>query len=177
MLEVRLFFAFALILSSTSSLAKNFSAEGKEFSFDLPSTWREAKNLYGVPLSLLAPVQPNNSRAVILVTPTPLEKIRFGKEFVQSFDKNYQEGRLAWLKEEGGAARSFEASKLESWPGVKEVMSSGYEYQLGVKSFIERSFYIGCEADFYHVKVLVNEGNRSQLAESIDIVRSFKCLK
>lgn len=130
------------------------------------------KDLYGIPVTLLGPVEPGSPRAVIQIIPTPIKEIKVEASHAQKFGEDYGEGRKKWIEEQNGEI-------LELLPGKFDDgrLSSGVSYKINNKRYLERTTYIPCPKQLYHLKIVLNFESLKALNESEDIVRSFNCAK
>ena len=155
---------------ATSVAAKSISYKESRFSVDVPKNWREVKDLYGIPVTLLGPSVSPKPRAVVQIIPTPLPHGEMKKEDAKKFGEDYAEGRKRWLKEQGGEL-------LELLPGSYQEnrLMAGVSYKLNQKRYLERTYYVNCPKQLYHLKIVLNFENLDSLKESEEIVRSFAC--
>lgn len=164
--------AILLLLNFTaaSASAKSLFYKDDKFSIDVPKKWREVKDLYGIPVTLLGPSVSPKPRAVVQVIPTSLPHGEMKKEDEKKFGEDYAEGRKRWVKEQGGEI-------LELLPGKYEDnrLMAGVSYKLNQKRYLERTYYVNCPKKLYHLKIVLNFENLDSLKESEEIVRSFSC--
>ena len=148
----------------------SFAVFAKDFSIQLPEGWREVKDLYGIPVTLLGPSVAPKPRAVIQVIPTKLPPAKMNHTEAVAFGIKYAEGRKNWMKDQEGEIFEILPGKFE---GNRFV--AGVSYRLNQKNFIERTYYVNCPKEIFHLKIILNFENRDQLSQSESIVRSFSC--
>lgn len=151
--------------------AKNLSWKNIEFGINVPENWREVKDLYGIPVTLLGPSVSPKPRAIIQIIPTDLSPAKMNDTEAVAFGMKYAEGRRNWIKEQNGEIYELLPGKFE-----KNRLVAGVSYRLNQKSFIERTHYVNCAKRLFHVKIVLNYENRDQLSESESIARSFSCV-
>ncbi len=148
----------------------SFAVSAKEYSIKIPEGWREVKDLYGIPVTLLGPSVSPKPRAVIQIIPTNLPPAKMNDSEAVAFGMKYAEGRKLWIKEQDGEIYELVPGKFEN-----NRMVAGVSYRLNQKSYIERTHYVNCPKQIFHLKIILNYENREQLSESESVVRSFSC--
>ncbi len=151
-------------------MAKSVNWKDVNFKIDVPEKWREVKDLYGIPVTLLGPSVSPKPRAVIQVIPTDAPPAKMSDDEAKIFGEKYAEGRKEWIKDQNGEIYDIQAGKFE-----KDRLIAGVSYRLNQKSYLERTFYVNCKKRLVHLKIILNYENRDQLTESESIVRSFEC--
>lgn len=154
--------------------AKSLTWKADSFSIDVPNGWREVKDLYGIPVTILGPVE-NKTRAVVQVIPTPLKDVEIKAENAKAFGEKYAEGRRLWLKAQNGKLIELLAGRFETLKDGSKMLYAGVSYQMNQKAFIERTFYVRCPKKIFHLKIVQNFELVDQLDKSDAIVRSFQC--
>lgn len=165
---------FIFLVLPSSALSKSLVYKDQKFSIDVPEGWREVKDLYGIPVTILGPVQ-NQTRAVVQVIPTPLKEIDIKAENAKGFGEKYAEGRHRWLKEQNGQLIELQPGRFEVLKDGSKMLYAGVSYQMNKKAFIERTFYVSCPKKIFHLKVVQNFELVKELHKSEAIVRSFQC--
>lgn len=168
MARLLIFFIFCLSLQAAS--AKELSWNKIKFTVDVPDSWREVKDFYGIPVTLLGPSVSPKPRAVVQIIPTDLPPGKMNDVEAVAFGMKYGEGRKKWIAEQEGEL-------LELLPGKFEHgrLTAGVSYRINQKSYMERTYYVNCKKRMFHLKIVLNFENRDQLSESESIVRSFAC--
>lgn len=151
----------------------------KTYSFDIehPADWKEVKDMFGIPVTILGPYQTNESRPVIQIVPVAEKSIAFTDAEVKKWNDNHDRNSREWIKRNNG--------KLEKlWPGVLEKRKDGTQqlvgglaYQLNNLAFIEKIYYLSCPKNTWNFKILINQGSKEFLPIAEKIVGSFKCGK
>lgn len=166
----KVFFTFLLLLHAHSVWSASVTWKDQKFSISIPEGWREVKDFYGIPVTLLGPSVSPKPRAVIQIIPTDATSVKISPADAKVFGEKYAEGRKKWIEEQKGEIYELLPGKFE-----KDRLSTGFSYRLNKKSYIERTTYINCPKKLYHLKIILNFENRDQLNESENIVRSFAC--
>ena len=166
------FFIFFVLPSV--ALSKTLVWKDQRFAIDVPEGWREVKDLYGIPVTILGPVK-NQTRPVVQVIPTPLNAVEIKVENAKSFGEKYAEGRYKWLQAQRGKLIELLPGRFETLKDGSKMLYAGVSYQMNQKAFIERTFYVSCPKKIFHLKIVQNFELVNQLQESEAIVRSFQC--
>ena len=140
------------------------------YKINFSKEWKEVKDLYGIPVTLLGPSVTPKPRAVIQIIPTSSKPIPMKEEHAKAFGEKYAEGRKRWVTEQQGQI-------LEILPGNFDNgrLWTGVSYKIGVKRYLERTYFVNCSKNLYHLKIILNFENLDSLKESESIVRSFAC--
>lgn len=165
------FFSFGAYASSPTK----FKMKNGSISFLVPEKWENAKGLFGIQLMFLGPMKSEN-RPVVTVESTDFTGMHFDHEALEKNQKEYQEGREAWLKKyDGKSLEFFKYQKKELKPKVTD-HNIGYRFEIGANEFIEHSHYISCGSNLYHLKTLVRANEESANKASLEqILNSFNC--
>ena len=167
------------LFSLGSSPAQAVAIEYKthSFSIDFPKGWKEVRDFFGVPVSILGPFQTNQSRPVIQIVPTTQKAIEFTSAEVAKWNENHKANTEKWMSKHGGRLQSLVPGVVEVRKDGTRQLVGGLLYQLHAKSFIEKIYYISCPKGLYNIKILVNQGSKEFLQSAEKIVGSFKCGK
>ena len=167
----------ALFLSSLSwARVQTYTFDGKKFSVDLPKDWEGNKNLLGLPVSFIAPMQKDGTRPVVgLVTPGPKAKdVTFAKDPTEKALKEYKEMKTTWARDNAAKIADFlPPSEKKTKQG--RVLTLGYRYEKKGRRYTERNFYILCGKQFYFAVGLVSAPNESYTDDMDHILGSLKC--
>jgi hypothetical protein len=164
-----------LFLAYADAEAKTFSLKDATVKMDVPASWQVAKNLFGMPLTILGP-ESGGGRPVIVVTPLNMPNVTFDSESLKANENEYREGRQKWLEKMEGQAISFGHYELNRTPAGNEVHSMGFRYKLAGREFVEDSNYIRCKGNFYHVKTILHATHEAKFASVVQkAVKSFSC--
>jgi hypothetical protein len=163
----------AILLTPTLSLAKSYDIDGAKFSMPVKSGWQDPEDLFGMPLTILGPEQ-DGARPVITVTPTTVAPSFDSKKLAD--DREYKEGREAWLAKKGGKAIRYFPYAAEKWGKSVEVHSMGYEYTLNDHQFSEKTYFAMCKGKLFHLKSLIRQDQEKEFGEAVEAtVRGFTC--
>lgn len=162
-------FLFLLPISAT---AKAVKWKDVSFKIDVPENWREVKDLYGIPVTLLGPSVNPKPRAIVQIIPTDAPPTPMSQKDTVGFGEKYAEGRKKWISEQDGEI-------LEILPGKfsEGKLHSGVSYRLNKKSYTERTYFVNCPKKLFHLKIVLNFENRDELETCESIVRSFACIE
>lgn len=169
---------FFLSLFLTHAAWGNVISYGEHrFEISYPADWKEVKDFFGIPVTLLGPFQKNDARPVIQIIPTKTPPMKMTQEELLEFNKNYESGRKKWVGKNNGKLFEVEKAKLTEDKKGYKILSAGVSYQVNFKSYIEKTFYINCPKNLFNLKIVLNKGNKDFLPKALEIVRSFECGK
>ncbi len=151
---------------------KNFS-----FSIDHPSDWKEVKDFFGVPVTILGPYQKNETRPLVQIIPIGKKGLGLTGPEVKKWNQNHQKNSRAWLEKHGGELQSIWDGKVETKKDGSKQIVAGLTYQLKTKAYYEKIYYVSCPNGFYNLKVLVNQGSKEFVKPAEKIAESFSCGK
>jgi hypothetical protein len=165
-----------LFLFSFHSFAKTETVEmakNKKITLDLNDDWEFVKDLFGVPLTVLGPWE-NESRPVILYTPTGVNSDKFPEEEFQKIFLDFRKEKEAWVKSLSGKLVSFEPMTTIKFKNAHGHYI-GAEFIIDDITFSERSFYLFCKKELYSIKWSLRDEHKKYLPELQRIVESFQC--
>jgi hypothetical protein len=173
---------FAVLISApfgASGSDRRFELrEGGRVILDIPEGWLAAPDYLGLPLVVLGPEvsDPAEGRPVISVTPTGKKLASLAPVELEKSQKEYQDGRRAWLAKSQGSVVDFKPLKRERWaPGI-ESSSIGYRYRIASREFEETAYYVVCDGELYHLKSLTRKKQGREIASQVErTLRSFRC--
>lgn len=174
-MNAHLFLTIFCLFVSASAWTKSFVIDGSKFSLDVPKEWKESKDLFGMPLTLSGPMK-EESRPVITVTPTEIKKVSFDLKNVDVVNADYKSQRLKWLQKHKGEFLTLTPYKKQVQKKI-ESHSVGYSYRINETTFIEKSYYVVCNEQLFHLKYLMRETQKELLNETEKIVESFRCTR
>lgn len=128
-----------------------------------------------MPLTLSGPMK-EESRPVITVTPTEMKKVSFNLKDTNAVNADYKAERLKWLQKHKGEFLTLTPYEKQVRQ-QNESHSIGYSYKINEITFIEKSFYVVCNEQLFHLKYLMRETQKESLNDTEKIVESFKCTK
>lgn len=166
----------ALIVSSAAySKTVTFELEGKhKVTITHPEGWETAKDLYGLPLTVLGPFA-NDSRPVLTIVPTNLkEELHSPAEFKKVFD-GFKTAKEEWVTNHKGNLLKYEAvTSVEPSKSLKGHFV-GSEFALNGVHFIERSYYLYCKKEVYNLKYSIRDEHRKYIKDLQKMIGDFKC--
>lgn len=167
---LKLLLPLITLLVSLPVSARTVKWRDVTFSVEVPENWREVKDFYGIPVTLLGPSVAPKPRAVVQIIPTEAPAVEIKDDDAKAFGEKYAEGRKRWVSEQKGEVLEILPGKLEG-----KFLTAGVSYRLNKKSYLERTFYTSCPKKLFHLKIVLNYENVSELAECEKIIRSFSC--
>lgn len=166
----RLLFFLIFSLISFAVPAAEITWNDVKFTIDVPKSWRVVNDFYGIPVTLLGSSVSPKPRAVIQIIPTDLPPGKISEKDAKGFGEKYAEGRKNWVKEQEGELHELLPGKFENGR-----LMAGVSYRINQKHYLERTVYLNCKKRLFHLKIVLNFENRSELPLSESIVRSFSC--
>jgi hypothetical protein len=154
------FFRAALLLAALASApafarGKKYDVSGANLRIEVPSGWRADQGLLGAPLTVLGPYK-DGARPVVIVSNTVVsESTEFDLKALESSQDDYRRGREAWLSGRNGYSLRFVPFRAEKWPGMKQVVSRGFEYEIGSLHSLETTYYALCGGRLWNFKTVV----------------------
>lgn len=167
-----------LTLIFTASLAhakkESFEVLSKKVTLDVPSDWEVINKVVGIPLKLTGPLY-KDYRPVVLVVPLDVKEARMNFQDVKASEESYKVSKLAWLQSVNGKLITFLPMKNFKTPNATFYQFS-YLYQMKDENFEEKSFYIKCQDQTFHIKTLINMDHVTKW-ESVmrPLIESFNC--
>ncbi len=152
------------------AVAKTVAWKNIKFEITVPYKWREAKDLYGIPVTFLGPSVGSKPRAIVQIIPTDAPDIKMSVQDARGFGEKYAEGRKNWVREQGGEIYDVLPGKFEDGK-----LTAGVSYRINQKSYLERTYYANCAKKLFHLKIVLNFENKNELSDCESIVRSFSC--
>lgn len=146
-----------------------------KFTLSYPSTWKEVKDFFGIPITILGPMQSNGSRPVVQIVPIGGEKLSFSDTEVKQWSQRHDENSRKWMSKNGGILEEIWAGKLETRKDGTKQLVAGLSYRIGTKSFFEKIYYVSCPKGNFNIKILLNQGSKEFLTSAESIVGSFAC--
>jgi len=164
-----------LFLSFTAHSAVFKLADG-QIKIDVPKGWQDAKNLFGVQLTLLGP-QKYKNRPVILIDGANFGKITFDEKSLKKNEDEYKQGREKWISKYNGRSFEYFPYEVRKISAGMNIHTVGYRYEIAGTQFIEHSNYIQCGDKLYNVKsVVLTEENDTYRTQINELVKNFSCL-
>ncbi len=177
LLSINLLMFFGLLIFSHPGQAiTSFELENKSLvSFKVLPNWHSKSEMFGVPLMLLGPKSGKVRRPVLTLVNTGVEQKLFSKFTSEDGEAAYIKGRKRWLSRYDGLfIKSLGYDKIID-RGM-EFHIFGYTYKLGTEDLIERSYYVVCEQELYHLKTLFHAKTPNTLINELEkTLNSFNC--
>jgi hypothetical protein len=139
---------------------------------DVPAGWTYEQNLLGLPHVFLSSEKPEKTS--VSLTLTGQEDVKLKVSDLKKNQTQYQEARRTWAQEREAKILSFDPYESLKFTNIQghEV---GVVYELGGKSYQEKSVFIECPQSLVHLKLLGLK-NSPGVQEGIKLIRSAKCL-
>ena len=154
---------------------EKFVLEKGTVSITVPKDWQSAKDLFGVPLTFLGP-EVSGGRPIVSFTPTGLHDYKFDQKSLEKNQEEFKVGRESWLQEKEGKSLKYFPYKVERRKDGVEIHQIGYSYEFNEIRFFEYSYYILCDGQLFHAKVLLRLDHEKQYQKVIEeIIGSFEC--
>jgi hypothetical protein len=170
-------FILVFILFAHVAWSKSVTWKKYTFSIDYPSDWKEVKDFFGIPVTILGPFQANDSRPVIQIVPVAEKSLSFSDEEMKKWNANHEKNSREWMKKHNGKLQKI-------WPGILEKRKDGTKqlvggltYELNSIPFFEKIYYLACPGRTWNFKILINQGSKKLLPVAEKIVESFQCGK
>jgi hypothetical protein len=167
---------FLLIFSCSVSWAKvqDFVIQDKKISIDVPAEWETVKDLYGLPLAALGPEE-NGTRPAMSFSFTGMTKKIMTIEQFRKLFADFRKEKEQWVSKHHGKLVKFEEMTPVKFPGGMDGHFIGAEFIMEDEHFAERSYYLYCKDEVYHVKWSIREEHRKHMKDIESILRSFTC--
>lgn len=165
-----------LIFSCSLSWAKvqDHVIQDKKISIDVPTEWQTAKELFGLPLVALGPEE-NETRPAISFSFTGMTKKIMKVENFQQIFSDFKKEKEAWVGKYKGKLLKFEDMTPVTFSKDIHGHYIGAEFLIEDEHFAERSYYLYCKDEVYHVKWSIRNEHRKHMKDIDKIIRSFKC--
>jgi hypothetical protein len=171
--------ALSLMIIYNNIFAKlseeKFKVFEKNVSFSVPTNWQSINKEVGVPLKLIGPMH-DGRRPVVMFVPIDLKE-ELVLENPKKAEKSYRLSRLKWLQKFNGQSIKFLALKtFDTHHNDIKFHQFSHLYSLSDVNFEEKSYYIRCNKNTYHVKTLIQLEHSGKWGDLVDkIAKSFNC--
>jgi hypothetical protein len=149
--------------------------ERAHVSLNKPENWKTFKNLLGFPLVLVGPMK-KGARITVGVTPSDIKDYPYKKNGFKKSAKTYKSDAKKWISTKDGKIKEFFPYAKTNWKHTDNVHSYGFRYDLGKIAFVERSYYLHCHGQLFHIKTLYREKLFKKEESKINnVLDSFNC--
>lgn len=148
--------------------------QDKKISIDVPTEWETVKDLFGLPLAALGPEEKGTRPAMSFSYTGMTRKIMTPEKF-QGLFKDFRKGKEKWVDKYKGKLLMFEEMTPVSFSKDIRGHFIGAEFVIDGAHFAERSYYLFCKDEVYHVKWSIREEHRKHMKDIDQIMRSFAC--
>lgn len=165
-----------LLAPMAQAKSTTFTILEKKVTIDLPSDWQTVTKEVGIPLKLIGPMD-NDRRPVVLFVPMDAKEDKLIVDDKTKAEESYKLGRMQWLQTISGKIISFLPMKTFFTNNNKiEFNQFGYLYQFDGANLEEKSFYIKCKGQVFHMKTLIQVEQVSKWTPIVSkITDSFRC--
>ncbi len=180
--------AISLITFTGRSYAnqQTYKVDDATIQINVPENWKVAKDLFGNPLTIAAPMQ-NGTRAVIQITPFDFTNLDFDSDSLDKKQNEFRDERKRYVEKRDGKIIEFKDYKKLDWKNFKEVHEIGLRYTLentrAIASgkhemdYVEKGYFILCKNNRF---VFVMTHMKTQLEDSFetpveDLVKGMSC--
>lgn len=171
---MKLFLVLLLLPLASYAKVQSFTLEGgKKVSVDVKENWEAAKDLFGIPLTVLGPWA-NESRPVVSILPTNVKKTDTSEEQFKKYFSDFKKDKDEWVQEHKGKLISYEPATSVKM-GEKSGHFIGAEFVINNVHFIERSYYLFCKDEIYNLKYSMRDEHRKYTKDLQKVVEDFKC--
>ncbi len=169
-----LILALTLHTSLVEAKVETFDVLKKKVSLDVPSDWEVINKEVGIPLKLVGPLH-EEYRPVLLVVPLDVKEDRMNFKDEAAAQESYKVSKLAWLQSVNAKLISFLPMKTFK-AGNAEFHQFTYLYQMKDENYEEKSFYVKCKDQTFHMKTLLKMEHAGKWESTIKpLVESFNC--
>ena len=152
---------YFFLLSSPLAFA-NLVIRGELASLSISSlpSFKLYQKFLGLPFVLIEQ-NGRSKKSSVTITPTGIAKIQLEEKLLRSNYDQYREGRKQYASKRGSEILDFLPPLFFNNQSKAQVVSSGYKYKKrnGTKN-IERSFYVLCPLEAFHLKILTENNPR-----------------
>lgn len=159
------------------SWAKTVTWKNSTFNIDYPADWKEVKDFFGIPVTILGPYQKNDSRPVIQIIPIGEKVIEFTDQEMKKWNENHEKNSREWMSKHNGKLQKIWPGVLEKRKDGSKQLVAGLTYELNSIPFFEKIYYLACPKKMWNFKILINQGSKALLPAAEKIVESFQCGK
>ena len=164
------------IFSFNFALAENFKlAESNSININIPKNWKSVSQLFGVELMFLGPLVKGN-RPVVTISTSSFLGFSIDAEALKKNESSYKEDREKWLGKYNGKSLEYFKYEIKKIKNRNEIHGLGFRYLIEDKEYIERSYYLLCKKNIYHIKTLILSSDEVQYKKPLDeMITSFEC--
>jgi len=170
-------FGVLLMISFSSgamALVENHVIQEKKVQIEVPKEWETVKDLYGLPLVALGPEE-DETRPAIAFTFTGMTKKIMKEESFQKLFIDFRKEKDNWVRKHKGQLLKFEEMTPVKMTSDVHGHFIGAEFIVEDTHFVERSYYLYCKDEVYHVKWSMRDEHRKHMKDLDVITRSFSC--
>ncbi len=164
------------IFISTPLMAgqEKFQINERSISLNVPSGWEAVKDLFGMPLVILGPME-NEARPAIMFLSLKLTPKEFDQDTFPTLFQDFKLKKEDWLKSHKGELLSFEpATAIELRKDLKGHFI-GAKFKINEIEFIERSYFLSCKNNIFNVKYSLRQTHEKYLPVLQKLAGEFVC--
>lgn len=163
------------MMAAIAAEKKTFSLTVGKVQIEIPELWQEVTGLFGVQLSLLGPKK-NSHRPVVMIDATDFSKYKFDKVALKKNEREYRTGKEEWLAKMKGKSISYFPYEVQNRSKDQVIHQVGLQYEIDGKKFVEKSYYVHCGQNLFHLKSLnLLEDDKDYKDDIEKIVSTFSC--
>jgi hypothetical protein len=168
------FLLMFVLCSAANAAVETHVIQEKKIQIDVPKEWETVKDLYGLPLVALGPEE-DETRPAIAFSFTGMTKKIMKVESFQKLFTDFRKEKETWVQKHKGKLIKFEEMTPVKTTGDIHGHYIGAEFLVEDTHFVERSYYLYCKDEVYHVKWSMRDEHRKHMKDIDQITRSFSC--
>jgi hypothetical protein len=143
---------------------------------DVPADWQDVQGFAGTQLMLLGPAENGAGRPVVVITNSGIRAPSLDEADAHASQDEYRAGRESWLGTHGGTSVRYFPHEVQQWDGLGRVQAIGFEYLLGSRRLVERTYYAACGELFFNFKTLIESASLPRFEKAVErILRGARC--
>lgn len=172
--------SFLIALLPLAAVAKyqDFSTYAGMVSLELAPLWKVHKNIWGLPLSFVAPMQSDGTRPVVTLVGAKEKHapIRaFKKDGLKIAQDEFKKEKTLWAKTKDARAQSFAPPELRQL-GQGSMIVLSQQYERKSRRYTQVVYKVLCNEQYYHGVALVTAANEHFLTDINKMMNGLKCL-
>ena len=150
---------FLSILTGFNTWAADIAGEKGKLKIDLVGGFTLHKDFLGLPYVMMD--RGKGKKSSISLTPTGIGNMNLENGLLSGNYEQYKNGRKRWAEKRGHKKLDFIPFSSFENTSKARIVASGYKYERkdGTKN-LERSFYVLCPKEAFHVKILTQNNNK-----------------
>ncbi len=170
-----LFFLIQHNCFAQSVQSTRFKLKYASILLELPKKWTSVQKLYGMPLMIIG-AEDKGNKPVLSITSTNIKNMKSPKQITKQAREVYYSGRKSWLAKRKGDLIKFLAYEKEEIAPKVSSHSIGVVYDIGKRRVSERTYYVTCNKQLFHLKTISNFNRPKESLALKKLIKSFKCI-